>query len=408
MSSLLIKNLINLYGFTIAKIIFPLITLPYLTRILSLDNYGIIAYVKSIMIYFQLFVDFGFLLSGTKDIVNSRDDKTKLNKEFSEILFARILIGIISLIILIVISFTIDLLKNNLLYTMLSFVNVFLSIFLFDYFYRGIEQMQIITYRFILMKILSTVFTFILVKNDNTIMWIPILDIIASILAIAMIIYDLKKREIKIYRVKIKVSIQKLKLSLIYFLSDFATTAFGALNTLIIGIMLTNDKIALWSVSMTVIGAIMSMYSPIINGIYPSMVKSKNLGIIKKVAVIFLPIIFVGTVITYILSPLALKIIGGEEYIIATNILRSLTPLLFISFISMLVGWPTLGAIDKSKEVTTTTVITAALQIIGIAILIIIGKFDLIEIAILRVLTEIFMLLFRLFYLNKFKYLFNK
>ena len=69
------KNIILLYGFSIAKILFPLITLPYLTRVLSVEKYGVVAYVKSIMTYMQLVIDFGFMLSGTKEIVQTKDDK---------------------------------------------------------------------------------------------------------------------------------------------------------------------------------------------------------------------------------------------------------------------------------------------------------------------------------------------
>ena len=65
----ILKNIIMLYGLSIAKIVFPLLTLPYLTRVLSVDTYGVVSYVKTIMTYMQIFVDFGFILSGTKDII---------------------------------------------------------------------------------------------------------------------------------------------------------------------------------------------------------------------------------------------------------------------------------------------------------------------------------------------------
>lgn len=74
----MINNTIMLYLMTIAKIIFPLITLPYLTRILSVDNYGVVSFVKSYMVYIQLVVDFGFSLSSVKDIVEANNDKKSI------------------------------------------------------------------------------------------------------------------------------------------------------------------------------------------------------------------------------------------------------------------------------------------------------------------------------------------
>ena len=58
----------------IAKMLFPLLTLPYLTRVLSTDCYGSVVYVKSVTTYLQLLVDFGFVLSATKSIVQARED----------------------------------------------------------------------------------------------------------------------------------------------------------------------------------------------------------------------------------------------------------------------------------------------------------------------------------------------
>ena len=80
MKSNVIKNTIMLYGMSIAKIVFPLLTLPYLTRVLSVESYGVVSYVKAVMQYMQLVVDFGFMLSGTKDIVNAKNDHEKLEK----------------------------------------------------------------------------------------------------------------------------------------------------------------------------------------------------------------------------------------------------------------------------------------------------------------------------------------
>ena len=111
--------------FNIAKIIFPFITLPYLTRVLTTNAYGTVAYVKTIMTYMQILVDFGFVLSATKDIVNYKNNKEKLEYVVGDTLLARIILGVIGLIIILILSFTLPILRNNVLYTVLSYVVVF-------------------------------------------------------------------------------------------------------------------------------------------------------------------------------------------------------------------------------------------------------------------------------------------
>ena len=99
-------NTVMLMIFNIAKILFPFFTLPYLTRVLSTDTYGSVTYVKTVMTYMQILVDFGFVLSATKDIVKVREDKTKMGYVIGDTMIARIILGIIGFIIIIVLALT--------------------------------------------------------------------------------------------------------------------------------------------------------------------------------------------------------------------------------------------------------------------------------------------------------------
>lgn len=183
---MVLKNIMMLYGMSIAKIIFPLLTLPYLTRVLTVESYGVVSYVKALMQYMQIVVDFGFMLSGTKDIVNAKNNHNKLEKEAGDILLARIFIAGLAFIVLLGMIIVIPTLRANATYTILAYANVFLSVFLYDYFFRGIEKMQIITERFIVMRAISTVMTFVLVHSEADVFSIPILDIVGSLIAVIL------------------------------------------------------------------------------------------------------------------------------------------------------------------------------------------------------------------------------
>lgn len=401
-----VKNASMLYLMNIAKLIFPLITLPYLTRVLSVDCYGVVSYVKTTMLYMQLIVDFGFLLSATKEVVKAGDNKESIGKIVGNTVSAKVLLSLVAFVVLIIMSANIKLLKGNWIYTVLSFLVVFLSIFLLDFLFQGLEKMEIIAIRFIVMKGISTVLTFVFVRGDGDILWIPILDIISSLIAIVLVGVEVKKIGIVVGITGIKDIVKLIKQSSMYFASDMATTAFGALNTLLIGIYIEAAEVAYWNVAMQVVFAIQTLYNPITNGIYPEMVKNKNIRLVQKILLMFMPIIFGGCVLTYFAAPLAINILGGEKYGAAVGVLRSLIPVLFFSFPAMVLGWPTLGAIDKVTETTITTVVTAVVQIVGLCILIVINRFDLIEIALLRGLTEFFMLTFRVVYCWKYRKVF--
>ena len=401
-------NTIMLMIFNIAKILFPFITLPYLTRVLTTDTYGSVTYVKTVMTYMQILVDFGFVLSATKDIVKVRDNKEKMGYVIGDTMIARIILGVIGLIIIILLSYMLPILKNNVIYTILSYIVVFESIFLMDFLFRGIERMHIITIRFILMKTISTILTFILIKSDSDMMLIPILDIISSLIAVILVFWEIKKMHIKMHFSKIKNAFKSIKESFVYFLSNVASTSFNALSTIIIGIYVGTTEVAYWGVCMQIVGSIQACYTPISDGIYPEMIKSKNVNLINKIVKIFIPVVVIGCVLAYFLAEPGFWILGGDEYLEAVPIFRLLIPALFFGFFAILYGWPTLGAIGKTKETTFTTVISIIVYIILLVILIVTNTFTLFNIAIARSITEFILFGTRYLFYRKYKKLFNK
>ena len=368
MNKKIVKNIISLYGFSFAKIILPLITLPYLTRVLSIDSYGVVAYTKSVIGYFQLFVDFGFLLSGTKKIVTFQGKKQEINKLMGNILIAKLFLVIIAIPVLIILSLYIPIFKGYEFYLYLSFVPVILTIFLFDYVFRGIEKMHLLTIRFFIMKGISTTLTFAFVHNDADILWIPILDIIGSLIAIVFVVVEIRKEGLRLKITKLKNIVNELRDSAVFFVSNMAQTVFSALNTVVIGIFLDKSDVAFWSLCIQMVTAIQTMYQPITDGIYPQMVATKDLNIVKRIVKIIMPIITVGCIFTLMVSRYALLIVGGAKYTVAEDILR-----------------------------------TATFQLFSLLLLGAMGIFNLMTIAICRSITEIILCAIRFLFLFRYR-----
>ena len=158
---------------------------------------------------------------------------------------------------------------------------------------------------------------------------------------------------------------------------------------------------------MQIVGSIQACYTPISEGIYPEMIKSKNIDLVKKVIKIFLPIVIIGCIAAYFLADIGFMIIGGEEYVQAAPIFRILIPTLFFGFFAIIYGWPTLGAIGKTKETTISTVISIVVYITLLAGLIITNAFTLINVAIVRSITEVVLFITRYTFFRKYKYLFT-
>lgn len=404
------KNTFMLYLIAVVKLILPLLTMPYLTRVLSEQAYGLVSYVKNCMTYMTLIIDFGFILSSVKDIVNADGNLEKIGEIAGNTFFAKFLLSLVAFAVLIIMIFAVPILKVNVLFVMLSFVAVAVSLFLADFLFRGIEKMEHITTIFLISKSITTALTFIFVKGDSSILWVPILDIIGNTVAVVITLIIIRKLNIKLKMTGFKDCFAMIKDSFIYFLSNISATAFTAFNAFIIGIYFTDlTEVAHWSLCLNIISAIQGLYAPICNGVYPHMIKEKSLSFIHKLLAIFMPVVIIGCILCFVLAKQALFLLGGEKYVEAYTLFRWMIPILFFSFPVQIYGWPTLGAIGKQKQNTITLIIAAIAQVLGIFLLIFIKQFNLISLAILRWSTELIMLIARVLvvYKNK-KYFVSK
>lgn len=408
-SNPIVRNTAMLYIMNIAKLIFPLITQAYLARVLDPEGgFAVYTYVRSsVMTYVQLVIDFGFLLSATKAIARVREDREQVGRIVGHVMAGKGLLSLAALAVLAVMSLFIPLLGENPVYTALSFVQAATTIFLVDFLFHGLERMHVITVRYFITRVITVGLTVCLIHDDGDLLLIPVLEIVGNLAAIGWVWRDIRRSGIPVRFCSWRQSFALLKDSFVYFLSDIASTAFGALNTLIIGVVMTQRDVSVWGVAMTFVSAVQMMYTPITNSIYPHMVREKSLGVIKKVLMIFLPVVVLGCVVVWFGAELLVTILAGTEFLDAAPLLRWLIPLLFVSFLAAIFGWPVLGAIGRSREVTVTTITAAVVQVLGLIALLALDQFDFFHLAMLRAATDLLMTLHRMYYCRKYRHEFH-
>ena len=397
------KNTFWLAIFQLAKMVFPFLILPILTRRLSVETYGNLTFIKTVMNFLQIFLDFGFMLSATKEIAKIKNDTNQIQQIMADTLLARLLLGGIGFLLIIILSFFFPILGHNFLFTITSYLTVFLSIFLFDFLFRGLEIIHVMAIRFIIMKTISFLLTIFFVRQDHQIILIPLFDILSSVIAIILVAFELQKRSFRLIRPKLKSSIYSLKISLIYFLSDVSATAFNAISTIIIGLVFSSTEVALFGVSIQIIGAIQALLGQLSSGIYPIMVRQKSRKFIQQIFQKTIPLVFLFTGLIIILLPLALQVLAGDKYAAAHPIIQILAITIFFSFINTLLGWPTLGVINQQNKVTLSTIISTIFNLVSLILLYLSSNLNLYSVAITRVITEIILFCIRLYYYKKYR-----
>lgn len=389
-TKLFLTNLLSQYGLQLAKYIIPLLTLPYLARVLSLDGYGIRSYVLSAMTLMSVILEFGFMQSATKKIAENREDKRQAGLITGAVLEAKVILIMLAGVFLCILTLAIPLLNENKLYVAISYVAISLNSLLPDFVFMGYETMEILTSRYVVSKGIGLILTFALVHSESDLLLVPLIDVGTSVIALIQTYFGLKRiTGVRISFPCIGAGVQELKESAVYFVSNFSSTLFNSYTTIAIGIFFKNPAdVALWSLSMTVVSTIQALYSPIYNSLYAYMVARKRLLLFKRVVHAGLIGATTLSVLVVVFSELLMRILGGEGYAHGSYLISMMAPVIWLSFFSLVFGWPLLGAFGFTKHVTYTTIASGILSVFAITAVGLSGYGTLAAMAVVRCLTE--------------------
>ena len=398
----LYNNTIMLYILQASRYIFPLLTFPYLTRVLQPENYGIMTFVNGVMVYFQLLIDFGFLQSATKECSLSRNDKAKLAKIVASNTQAKMFLGLMGLAIIIFLINFFEAFAGKEIYTILAYATILLSMFNIDYLFRGLEIMKFITYRTIAGRMIYTVLIFVLINKPEHYILVPVISAIGeSIILIWTWYYVISNLGIRLKIVSLSDTILAFRTSSMFFLSRIASTAYTSTNVIVMGTIYGNIPLAQFGVANSLISNIRSLFSPIADSLYPYMVLNKNYKLIKKILLILMPITLIGTVGLFFLAKPIIIIMAGKDYLDAIPIFQAFLPLILITLPEYLFGFPVLGAMNKMKDANLSVIFAAIYHLTGLVILYLIGNINSITVALLTCSTELIVLIYRMICVRK-------
>lgn len=380
---LLLKNTVMLYLLRFSTYFFSFITVPYQTRIMGKEIYGKIGLATALMVYFQLFLDFGFLLSGTEDVAKNKDNKDSLREIFSSIIALKIVFSVISVGALISICSVVSNYKQDRLLFVLFLIQAVISSFLPDYLYRGMEDMTTVTYRTVFVKALFTALIFIFLKKPSDYLCIPIISAIGELCAVIWSWIDLRKRY-DIYFVKISRSklLVELKRSSNFFLSRIISTIYTATNTVILGFIdPIGGTVGLYTAANKLITTGQSALAPISDSMYPYMIRNKDFKLVKKVLLFTMPFIIFGGIVISVYADQFCVLIYGKDFEGTGNILRAMMPMAVLTLPDYILGFPTLGAMGLSKHANISIYVSSGIHLINLFLFIWLDKLNAISLA---------------------------
>lgn len=338
MKNTLFKNFFSLSTVQLVNYIFPLITVPYVSRIIGPDSYGIINYAIAFNAYFTLLIGYGFDLTGTRKIAQNPDNEQVVNQVFSEVMCARILLFVVSCLLFGVSLNFVTPLKKNIYVAVILFISTISSVLTPQYVYQGKQQLSIFALLNFIKRLLNTILIFIIIKEKSDYVFLPTLNALIEIAgSIFLFVYAIRIFRLKFHWVKISKTLQLLNDEKTIFLSMVVISIYSTTNTVVLGFFSPEAEVGFYTISMSLITIIYQVISnPISTAVFPfignSFVENHENGLemIRKIFPMILYLTLFACIFLFIFAPLIIHVLYGSQY---TNAILSFRIMAFIPLI---------------------------------------------------------------------------
>lgn len=353
----LITNILSLFSLQGFTYIIPLITFPYLTRVVGPENFGLIAFATAFIGYFQILSDYGFNLSATREISIYRENEESISKIFNSVMASKFLLLVLSFIIMTFIVFSFDIFRENWLLYFFTFGLILGNFLLPTWLFLGMERIKYISILKIGTLVIYLIMILTFVRQPSDYIYVPLINSIGAIAAGIMGLVLVHKY----FNIKFALpSTKDIKLQMEkgwhLFISQIAISLYSTTNTFILGFFAPLAIVGYYAVAQTIMISLQGLITPIGNAIYPyfSKIQSedhKRAKIeLKKLLLIIGVISFLLSVILAIFSPLIIKILAGQLYLPSIQILQVLVFILFAVGVNNVLGIQGLVAFGHEKR----------------------------------------------------------
>lgn len=361
---------------TLSSIIFPLITFPYVSRILNPVGMGKISFATSVIIYFSMFAQLGIPTYGIRACAKVRDDKAKLSKVVQEIIIINLVMCLVVYIVFFFALFTIPRLQGDrTLFLIISFTIIF-NAFGVEWLYKGLEQYSYITIRSIIFKFIALIATFFLVKEQMDYVIYGGITILASVGSNVFNFINLRKY---VYiRPSSKLNFKKhMKPITIFFAMSIATTVYTNLDTVMLGVMKTDEDVGYYNAAVKVKTVLVNFVASLGTVLLPRVSYYIEYGMrdeferITKKALNFVMLIASPLIIYFIIfAKEAILLLSGEAYIGSIIPMQIIMPTILFIGLTNIMGIQMLVPLGKEKIVLYSVIAGAVVNLIFNAVMI--------------------------------------
>lgn len=331
------KNIFANFLLSGSTIIFPLITFPYITRILSTSSLGKIFLVDAFTSYLIIFSSIGIPFYGVREIAKLRGNREGISKLVTELITIQLTLSIFFCGIFLACYSFVPALESEPKLVAIACLTVIANAILIEWFFQGIENFAYITRRSLVVKVLSIIAILLYVKSDtNYILYYLILALLVVINSLFNFGFFFKK-----YFVSSAISWKNLKFHFrplfVLFSINISLSIYTIMDTIILGFLSNAENVSAYNISLKMVKIFWLLVGSVSTVLIPRMsnlIADDNLDGVQDLMTKSLNVVFLLTIpfaaYCLIFPEIIIQIVSGDKYIYTANALRilSLVPLI--------------------------------------------------------------------------------
>lgn len=315
--SQLVKNFFSLALLKLINAILPFVTLPYLIKVLGIQQYGAIVLGLSLIAYFQAVTDYGFNLSATREIANHRTSQKRLSYIYSKTMVTKFYLLVFSLGVLIPVIFLVPQFKEDLIVYLLMCL-VLLGHTLFpEWFFRGVEKMGYIAILNLIVKMSFTIGVFVFIKAPEDYWLYPFLlgvsYIVVTCVSHYIVIKNFNLNLVSINLTRVK---QTLKTGFPLFINQFVPNLYNNTTNFLVGLVLGKSAAGYFGATRQVV-MILGVFNSVVSGVvFPYLIRYRDKFTVFRryyLALIFSLISFIVLVHQYVFEIIGIEYPNDSE-----------------------------------------------------------------------------------------------
>ncbi|MDM8261387.1 flippase [Limosilactobacillus vaginalis] len=349
--------------------IFPLITFPYVSRILGAGANGKISFASSVISYFSLCASLGIPSYGIRKCAEVRDDRELLSKTVQELLMINIVCTVISYTILVMLIFIIPKFYNQRILFWVTSLSIIFNTLGVDWFYQSIEQYDYITIRNILFKLIAVVLMFTFIREEKDYIFYAGITVIGSVGS--NILNMLKLNHYVTFKKYHNYNfIQHLQPIFVLFLYNATTTIFTNLDQVMLGFMSNSKEVGYYAATVKIKNILISVITALGSVMLPRVAyylkkneKGKFIFLIRE-SFDFIFVSAVPIAIFFIVeSRYIILFLAGDGYEKSITILQLIAPSVIFIGLSSVTAWQLLIPLKMEKYTVIGAVIGSIINL---------------------------------------------